>query len=123
MLLIAALMIMLVTPNDPTTCLPSDIKPGDVVSVERVNGSGGAQRLKKITVRDVLKQVGAHCLEGKLLDAAGKEIRFYRLVGCWGNPPEDYQEILDKQNRELEKLKKSFHVIEISCNTTGEQIS
>jgi hypothetical protein len=53
------------------------------------------------------------------VDARGRQIQFYRLTGCWGNPPENYQEILDNQQRELAQLRKRFRVVEISCNPSG----
>ena len=67
-----------------------------------------------------LKQLKARCRKGKLVDAKGKEIRFFRLQGCWGNPPEDYQEILTRQAQELENLRKQYRVIEMTCNESGE---
>lgn len=94
-------------------CLPSEIKPGDVVRV--VTSASGA--VKKITVRDSLKSLKAKCWKDKLIDGKRKEIRFFRIVGCWGNPPADYLEIQQRQRQELAALKKKYTVIEISCNT------
>jgi hypothetical protein len=45
------------------------------------------------------------------------------VAGCWGNPPENYQEILDEQARKLAQLKKKYTVIEMSCNPSGELIN
>jgi hypothetical protein len=56
------------------------------------------------------------------VDAKGKQIHFYRLTGCWGNPPENYQEILDNQQQELARLRRCYRVIEISCNPSGVMI-
>jgi hypothetical protein len=42
------------------------------------------------------------------------------LQGCWGSRPSDYREILDKQQTELQELKKKFNVVEITCNSSGE---
>jgi hypothetical protein len=78
------------------------------------------EQVKKITVEQKLKELGARCRRGKLVDARGREIRFYHLQGCWGNPPPDYLEILERQRKELETLKKSYTVIEMTCNTSGE---
>ena len=75
--------------------------------------------IKKITVEQRLIELDARCENGKLIDAEGKEIYFYRLKGCWGNPPADYQEILKQQNEELEKLRKRYVVIEMTCNPEG----
>ena len=55
------------------------------------------------------------CKKGKLLTGTGREIHFYRLVGCWGNPPEDYQQQLARQNQDLQRLKKKYKVVEIPC--------
>jgi hypothetical protein len=70
---------------------------------------------KRVTVRDALAGLKARCKKGKLIAGDGREIRFYRLVGCWGNPPEDYQERLARQSRELQQLRKKYSVVEIPC--------
>jgi hypothetical protein len=67
-----------------------------------------------------LDKLDARCRAGKLVDGKNREIRFYQLQGCWGNPPPDYQEILIKQREELEELKRKYTVIEITCNPSGE---
>jgi hypothetical protein len=100
-------------------CLPKGIKQTDIVSSQLV---GSSQTLKKTTVEQKLIGLKASCRKGKLVDAAGREIRFYRLEGCWGNPPADYQEILQKQSEEIEKLRKQYTVIEMTCNSDGVQI-
>jgi hypothetical protein len=107
-------------PQDPCACLPKDIKRTDVVTVQqRGPGRSGG---KKVTVEQKLKEIKARCRKGKLVDAAGKPIYFYQLQGCWGNPPEGYQEILSAQQRELEKLRKTYRVIEMTCNPSGDVI-
>src|SRR3982750_4624097 len=81
-------------------CLPQGIKPTDVVSATlRRPGS----RSQQITVEQKLRELRARCARGKLVDGRGREIRFYRLQGCWGNPPADYQEILQHQGQELSR--------------------
>ena len=100
-------------------CLPDGVKLTDVISVER--GQKG-QAVRKLTVKQRLSQLKARCRNGKLVDAGGREIYFYRLVGCWGNPPMDYEEILERQRNEIAALKKRYTVIEMSCNTSGELI-
>jgi hypothetical protein len=106
--------------SDPCACLPKDVKRTDIVSAE-LAGPGGAKG-KRITVEQKLKEIKARCRQGKLIDPKGKEIHFFQLQGCWGNPPEGYQEILNQQQLELEKLKKRYRVIEMTCNPSGEQI-
>ena len=73
-----------------------------------------------MTAEQRLRALKAKCVKSKLLDGDGKEIRFYRLQGCWGNPPADYRDILQRQSRELSALKKRFTVIEIPCDSTGD---
>jgi len=121
LLLCGSLLIPLVRPaSDPCACLPKDIKRADIVSaqLQRPGRSDGA----KVTVEQKLKEIKARCHKGKLVDANGKQIYFYQLQGCWGNPPADYQEILNQQRIELEKLRKSYRVIEMTCNPSGEMI-
>jgi hypothetical protein len=72
---------------------------------------------------DELVRVGARVGDdGKLQDAGGKPIRFFALTGCWGNPPGNYQEILDDQNRRLDELRKTNTVITLTCNPSGMPI-
>lgn len=117
---VAVLVFAATSRRQPVNCLPDGIKSEDVVSAPL--GLPGKRRMgmKTVTVGDKLKQLGARCRRGKLVDAQGKEIRFYHLQGCWGNPPPDYLEILARQRRELETLKKRYTVIEMTCNPSGE---
>ena len=101
------------------SCLPSTVKPTEVVTLRTVTTTN---TVEKITVEQKLTELKARCKNGKLVDASGKEIHFFRMTGCWGNPPPDYQEILEKQNNELEKLRKRYLVIEITCNPDGIKI-
>jgi hypothetical protein len=100
-------------------CLPSDVKEDDVASFRTVTSKTGEARREKVMVKQTLKKIRAGCLRGKLVDGKGREIRFYFLQGCWGNPPEDYLEILDRQKKEIERLKKRYTVIEMTCNPGG----
>jgi hypothetical protein len=102
-------------------CLPKGIQPTDVVNYR--GPKPFLQKGKAITVEETLVRLNAHCKKGRLVDSAGKQIYFFRLKGCWGNPPDNYQEILERQNSELIKLKKRYTVIEMTCNPSGEQIS
>lgn len=94
-------------------CLPADVDAAEVISVEADRAA------KKITVTTKLNQIGARCRGTRLVDAKGKQIHFYRLTGCWGNPPLDYEEILDNQQKELAQLRRRYRVIEITCNPSG----
>jgi hypothetical protein len=118
------LLIGLALPSHgPCACLPRDIKPGDVVSAEMRRSAKGPSEVRKITVEQKLKELKARCRRGKFVDSNGKQIYFYRIIGCWGNPPADYQELLKQQDTELENLRKRYHVVEMTCNPSGERIS
>lgn len=101
-------------------CLPKEIKPETVVSVTRKQTAAGADQVVRETVKERLDRLNARCEAGKLVGEDKKEIRFYKLQDCWGNPPSDYREILDRQQGELEELKKKYTVIEITCNPSGD---
>ena len=124
-LLIIASLFFLSCPSAKSSCcscLTKDIQLTEVVSHE--SAKPGAWKDKHaITVADKLASLKAYCRKGKLVDGHGRQIYFFRLKGCWGNPPENYQEILDEQNRELMKLKKQYTVIEMTCNPSGEPIA
>lgn len=110
------------TPSpDFSGCLPQDIKPQDVVSTRMASypGNGQPPVVQKLTVGDQLTGLKARCDGGHLVDGNGREIYFYRLAGCWGNPPLNYLEIMRKQSEELEKLKSRYTVIEMTCNPSG----
>ncbi len=124
-------LIALSTTSDGVTqaslakCLPVDIKLSDVVEATSARyASGQASGVHKITVEDKLNELKATCSDdNKLVDGNGKRIMFYHLTGCWGNPPADYQEILQKQRDELQKLKQQYTVSEMTCNPSAMPIS
>ena len=94
-------------------CLPQNVKLSDVVSVQRGKNSIA---VSKRTVDDRLKELKARCRNGKLTDERGKQIYFYRLIGCWGNPPSDYLERLEQQRVKLRELRKRYTVVEMTCD-------
>ena len=98
-------------------CMPPGVQATDVVSSQATKPGG---KVVTVTVSQTLKGLGGRCRKGKLVDAKGMEIRFYQLVGCWGNPPHDYQEQLERQTKELAKLRKRYRVIEMTCDSSGE---
>jgi hypothetical protein len=102
-------------------CLPKDIKLSDIVSATL---EADPQKSIKVTVEQKLKQFKARCLprQRKLVDARGKPITFYKLTGCWGNPPSNYQEILKQEREKIARLKLSHTVIEMTCNPSGALI-
>ena len=98
-------------------CMPTGIQATDVVSSQAAKPGG---KVVTVTVAQKLKTLRARCRRGKLVDARGTEIRFYQLIGCWGNPPDDYQQQLERQAKELAKLRKRYRVIEMTCDASGE---
>jgi len=108
--------------SGPWSCLPDGIKPTDVVSTQVTRSAKGGREIRKTTVEQNLKELKARCTKGKLVDASGTEIRFYRLTGCWGTESPDDREVLDRQSRELAELRRRYRVIEMTCNPSGEQI-
>lgn len=112
------------SPSSLAKCLPPDIKLSDVVEAGRareVNGRPAGS--SPVTVEQKLHGLGATCNSAnRLVDGTGKEIVFYHLTGCWGNPPADYQEILQKQREEIARLKQQKTVIEMTCNPSGTSL-
>jgi len=113
-----ATLLICLSPGDGTNkrfvaCLPADVNLEEVVSAPQLKSTTTAS--KRVTVREKLSRLKAHCKKGKLITGTGREIRFFRLAGCWGNPPDDYQEQLARQNQELQRLKKKYTVVEIPC--------
>ena len=103
-------------------CLPQDIKLTDTVSAKIISANASGKVMKRLTVKEKLTALKARCKKGRLVDRRGRRIYFYRLTGCWGNPPANYKEILERQSKELSKLKKRYTVVEMSCNTFGVEI-
>jgi hypothetical protein len=106
-------------------CLPPEIKLSDVVDAPNAGlAKGQPAGSHNVTVEQKLKELKATCnSDNKLVDGNGKQVVFYHLTGCWGNPPANYQDILQKQRDEINKLKQQYTVIEITCNPSGIRIS
>jgi hypothetical protein len=101
-------------------CLPADVKLDDAAEASI---TGYANDQHKVTVEQKLNELKATCnRDNKLIDGSGRQIAFYHLIGCWGNPPADYRELLEKQREEINKLKQQFTVIEMTCNPSGISI-
>lgn len=125
--LLSAALLATLSPSPSTSsasnldsCLPAGIQSTGVVSA-RIASFGMKGEVITVTVVEKLKELRARCRKHKLVDAKGTEIRFYQLVGCWGNPPDDYQEQMERQAKELTKLRKRYRVIEMTCNPDGDQ--
>src|SRR4051794_34132604 len=85
------------------SCLPEGIKLDDVVT--------GGSKKTAVTVAQKLKQLGASCKsKNKLVAKNGKPVYFYKLTGCWGMAPPNYEEILAEQARKIAELEKKYEV-------------
>jgi len=96
-----------------SACLPTGVNLDSTVVVDASASSKPPK--SRLTVRDKLRQLNARCKRGKLVDNRGRQIQFYTLIGCWGNPPADYEEQLRHQNAELQRLERKYTVVRISC--------
>lgn len=96
--------------NKFSTCLPKEIKLDEIVSFSL------DPKIKHTLVKDELTRLKAKCANKKLVDENKKEIRFFRRSTCWGNPPADAGEILERERKELEELEKNYTVIVFKCN-------
>ena len=101
------------------SCVPDGVDLNSVVVTEVQPPPSKLGAAQQTTVKQRLTQLKARCKKGKLVDGRGKPIFLYPLVGCWGNPPEDYLEVLKRQEAEIQRLKKKYTVIQISC-TLGD---
>ena len=100
--------------NRFASCLPEGVKLTNEI-FEESDGSTSAKGKPK-TVASKLAELSARCKNKKLFTRNGKEIRIVQLIGCWGNPPEDYQEQMNRQRRSIEELRKKYVVIQIPCS-------
>lgn len=109
-LAVAVLLISVMTntTKDPYPCLPKEVDRKWTVLND-------ANQTKALTVEQKLAKLKAKCKKGKLVDEHGKEIRFVQLIGCWGNPPADYQEQIEHQQKEVRDLSEKYTVVQIPC--------
>jgi len=99
-------------PDGFSSCLPDNAQLKSQIQEQQPHSKAEA---KPKTLGAKLIELKAQCRKGKLMDHHGKEIRIVELIGCWGNPPEDYQEQLDRQEEELKGLREKYVVIVIPC--------
>ena len=93
--------------------LPADVKLDTVASC-------GDMGKNKIIVEQELARVGAFIsTDGKLRSRSGREIYFHHMIGCWGNPPGNYMQLWEEENRTLERLRQQYTVITLTCNPSG----
>ncbi len=101
-----------------SSCLPAGVNLDSRISVDP---STAKKPLKsRTTVREELRHLNARCKRGKLVDRGSRPIQFYTLIGCWGNPPEDYQEVLAKQEADIKQLERKYTVIRVPCQQTTD---
>src|SRR5689334_18202204 len=84
-------------------CLPEGFTLTDIVAYR--NGQNGKE--ENLTIKDKLLELKAECRAGKLIGTNKKVIKFLRLA-CFGNPPADYEEIMQKQQEELHHLQQQY---------------
>jgi hypothetical protein len=118
--LLATLPISTAATDSSAGCLPQGINSTDVVSIQAAR-PGKKNEAATVTVAQKLKELKAHCRKHKLVDSRGREIRFYQLIGCWGNPPADYQQQIERQAGELAQLRRRYRVIEMTCSTSDDE--
>lgn len=102
-------------------CLPDGVSRTTVSRYIQRGKADNSDTYKKtaVTVGAELSKLGARCRSGKLKARNGREIRFYELKGCWGNPPENYEAILADQKKEIAELKKKYLLVELTCEQDG----
>lgn len=90
-------------------CLPEGFQLEDKIA------AGPKASMQPLTIKDKLLELKAHCKRGKLVDSKGKEIRLFKFT-CFGNPPDNYQEIVQKESQTLANLQKRYKVLVIPCD-------
>lgn len=88
-------------------CLPGGMNLNRAVGCDTT-----AQPSREVTLEETLKRMGAQCKSAQLVDAKGKEIRFYTVQG-FGAPTAYAMETMRRQRMEIAALKQKYTVIEI----------
>lgn len=106
-------------PEEKTTFenLPDGAKLTDEVREVETDENGKIVSDEIITVKQKLEKMGAKYVEGKLVDADGREIRFYKppVRGVSEGFEEDQRQA-KRDAEELEKLKEKYTVIILYVN-------
>jgi hypothetical protein len=100
--------------TDVGRCVPKDVDLNSLV-VSEVSKPTHKSIANQVTVKQRLNQLKARCKRGKLVDGKNRPIYLYPMIGCWGNPPDNYLDMLRQQDEEIQRLKKKYVVIQISC--------
>lgn len=97
--------------------LPDGVKLNDEVRKDVKNDKGEVVSFKIITVEEKLKELGARYEKDKLVDAGGREIRFYTppVRGTSQGFEEDKKQS-ERDARELAELQKKYTVIILYVN-------
>jgi hypothetical protein len=98
-------------------CLLEGRTLADVVSAQTIPGT--AMEVQTVTVRQTLRSLGARCQNQALVDRTGREIVFFQLQNCWGNPPINHQELVQQQVDAIAALEETNTVIQMTCNPSG----
>lgn len=107
--LLLSLLFLRQTPQPQRyPCLPDSLTPSSVVIRRWVRGHHPP--MVAVTVKDTLAKLRARCSQGRLLDAGGRELRFYH-ADCFGAPTPYALETARRQRRELDSLRKTYTVI------------
>jgi len=64
----------------------------------------------KITIKEKLVQLGAHCKQGVIYDREGNKIAFYSIKTEWGSGPAP-PDWIEREKNEIEALKKEHRVV------------
>jgi len=102
-----------------SSCLPDGVNDQTIVTATMQSTANGQTFIEKVTVVEKLSTMQATCTDNKLRDVNAKEIRFYRLVGCWGARPDDADEQLARQSAEISALEETYTVVTLTCNPGG----